>query len=170
LWELLGRIGRPHWPALIRGDRDWGTQANMARCEQEGMPYLFKQRLTKGTKQLVERLLRDAQWSDAGQGWQGAEATLRLSGWNRARRVVVLRRRLAKNLAVEDRSDPRQLRLSFTEVEEDVRIYEYAVLVTSLKAEILTIAALYRDRADCENAFDELKNHWGWGGFTVPQI
>jgi hypothetical protein len=46
LWELLGRIGRPHWPALIRGDRDWGTQANMARCEQEGMPYLFKQRLT----------------------------------------------------------------------------------------------------------------------------
>jgi hypothetical protein len=83
---------------------------------------------------------------------------------------VVLRRRLAKNLAVEDRSDPRQLRLSFTEVEEDVRIYEYAVLVTSLKAEILTIAALYRDRADCENAFDELKNHWGWGGFTVPQI
>jgi len=33
----------------------------MARCEQEGMPYLFKQRLTKGTKQLVERLLRDAQ-------------------------------------------------------------------------------------------------------------
>jgi hypothetical protein len=68
LWELLERIGRPRWPALIRGDRDWGTEANMARCEQEGLPYLFKQRLTKGTKQLVERLLRDAQWSDAGQG------------------------------------------------------------------------------------------------------
>ena len=50
LWELLERIGRSHWPALIRGDRDWGTQANMARCEQEGMPYLFKQRLTKRTK------------------------------------------------------------------------------------------------------------------------
>jgi hypothetical protein len=31
--------------------------------------------------------------------------------------------------------------------------------VTSLEAEILTVAALYRDRADCENAFDELKNH-----------
>jgi hypothetical protein len=46
--------------------------------------------------------------------------------------------RLAKDLAIEDRSDPRQLRLSFTEVEEEVRIYEYAVLVTSLEAGILT--------------------------------
>ena len=35
LWELLGRIPRAHWPAFIRGDRDWGTQANMARAEQE---------------------------------------------------------------------------------------------------------------------------------------
>ena len=29
---------------------------------------------------------------------------------------------------------------------------------------------LYRDRADCENAFDELKNHWGWGGFTTQDL
>ena len=132
----------------MRGDRDWGTEANMARCEQEGMPYLFKQRLTKG-HQAAHRALAarcDAEWTDAGQGWQGAEAQLRLSGWSRSRRVVVLRRRLNKDLAVEERSNPAQLRLSFTEVEDDVRIYEYAVLVTSLDAEILTIAALYRYR------------------------
>jgi len=170
LWELLKKIGRARWPALIRGDRDWGTQANMARCEQEGLPYLFKQRLTKRTKQVVERLLREAEWVNAGQGWRGAETTLRLSGWSRSRRVVVLRRRLKKDLAIEDRDESGQLRLSFTEVEENVRLYEYAVLVTSLDAEILTIAALYRDRADCENAFDELKHHWGWGGFTTRDL
>ena len=28
----------------------------------------------------------------------------------------------------------------------------------------------YRDRADCENNFDEIKNHWGWGGFTTSDI
>jgi hypothetical protein len=28
---------------------------------------------------------------------------------------------------------------------------------------------LYRDRGDCENAFDELKNQWGWGGFTTHE-
>ena len=32
------------------------------------------------------------------------------------------------------------------------------------------IGQLYRDRADCENAFDELKNHWGWGGFTTRDL
>jgi hypothetical protein len=50
LWELLKRLPRAHWPALIRGDRDWGTQANMARAEQEGVPYLFKLRMTKGSR------------------------------------------------------------------------------------------------------------------------
>ena len=29
---------------------------------------------------------------------------------------------------------------------------------------------LYRDRTDCENSFDELKNHWGWGGFTTHDL
>ena len=32
------------------------------------------------------------------------------------------------------------------------------------------MAQLYRDRADSENNFDELKNHWGWGGFTTQDI
>jgi hypothetical protein len=29
---------------------------------------------------------------------------------------------------------------------------------------------LYRDRADVENGFDELKNQWGWGGFTTRDL
>ena len=29
---------------------------------------------------------------------------------------------------------------------------------------------LYRDRADCENGFDELKNQWGWGGYTTQDL
>ena len=48
--------------------------------------------------------------------------------------------------------------------------YEYAVLVTSTAHEILTLAQLYRDRADAENNFDELKNQWGWGGFTTQDL
>ena len=49
-------------------------------------------------------------------------------------------------------------------------VWEYAALVTSLDNEIVTLGQLYRDRADCENAFDELKNHWGWGGFTTQDL
>ncbi len=48
--------------------------------------------------------------------------------------------------------------------------YEYAVLVTNTGYEILSLAQLYRDRADAENAFDELKNQWGWGGFTTHDL
>ena len=29
---------------------------------------------------------------------------------------------------------------------------------------------LYRDRADCENGFDEIKNQWGWGGYSTHDI
>jgi hypothetical protein len=44
------------------------------------------------------------------------------------------------------------------------------VLVTNLEHEILSRGQLYRDRADAENAFDELKNQWGWGGFTTLDL
>jgi len=170
LWSLLNRLPREHWPALIRGDRDWGTEANMQPAEQAGLPYLFKLRLTKNTRKLVERLMLGSHWVTAGQGWQAAESELRLTGWSRARRVVVLRRQVRKNLAVisQDQEGPRQL--SFAELTDDVTVYEYSVLVTSLGNEMLSVAQLYRDRADAENNFDELKNHWGWGGFTTQDI
>ena len=42
--------------------------------------------------------------------------------------------------------------------------------MTSLDGEILTLGQLYRDRGDCENTFDELKNQWGWGGFTTQDL
>ena len=54
-----------------------------------------------------------------------------------------------------------QLRLSFLEVEPaGERPYQVAVLVRLAEARILTLAQLYRDRADRENNYDELKNHW----------
>jgi hypothetical protein len=40
----------------------------------------------------------------------------------------------------------------------------------SLNSEILTLGQLDRDRADCENGFDELKTQWGWGGFTTQDL
>jgi hypothetical protein len=49
-------------------------------------------------------------------------------------------------------------------------MWEYAVLVTSSAYPLESMAQLYRDRADAENGFDELKNQWGWGGFTTQDI
>ena len=66
----------------------------------------------------------------------------------------------------------RQLDLYFGEITADpaAKVFEYAVLVTSLPDEVLTVAQLYRDRAAGENNYDELKNHWGWGGFTTQDL
>ena len=50
------------------------------------------------------------------------------------------------------------------------KLWEYAVLVTNVAYPLESIAQLYRDRADAENAFDELKNQWGLGGFTPQDI
>ena len=91
-------------------------------------------------------------------------------GWSRQRRVVLLRRQLDRPLALVDHGDPGQPLLSFAEVGPDRQVWEYAALVTSLDSEILTLGQLYRDRADCENTFDELKNQWGWGGFTTHDL
>lgn len=75
------------------------------------------------------------------------------------------------NCALTEDPETKQLSFDFGELDDGrMRIYEYAVLVTSLTDEVLTIAQHYRDRADSENVFDELKNQWGWGGFTTQDL
>ena len=60
-----------------------------------------------------------------------------------------------------------QLLLGFVEVARGGDLWEYVVLVTSLAADLEILGQLYRDRGDAENHFDEIKNHWCWGGFTT---
>jgi hypothetical protein len=85
--------------------------------------------------------------------------------------VVLVRRRLPENIVIAPASDKALLRqLSLVEPAEDMAALEYSVLVTSLASEVVTIVQHYRDRADCENSFDEIKNQWGWGGFVTQKI
>jgi hypothetical protein len=170
LWDLLGRLGPSRRPALVRGDKSWGIEPVMARAEQEDLPYLFRLRLTANVRRSLERAMRQADWADAGQGWQGKETSLRLHGWGRQRRVVLLRRKLGRDVAVSAPAGHGQRLLGLIEVGADLDAWEYAALVTSLDCEILTLGQLYRDRANCENAFDELKNQWGWDGFTTQDL
>ena len=66
--------------------------------------------------------------------------------------------------------DEAQGKFAFIEGDVPTARYEYAVLVTSTTHPILTLAQLYRDRADSQNNFDELKRQWGWGGFTTQDL
>ncbi len=170
LWALVDRTPRDCRPRLLRGDSGIGSEGVMREAEQRDIDYLFKLRLTANVKRLIKKAFSYSGWQDAGQGWRGLEATLRLDGWSRERRVVILRRKLRDGVVASTRDNHDQLRLSFAEIEGDAELYEYGVLVTSLEVEVLTLAQLYRDRADCENVFDELKNQWGWSGFTTKDL
>jgi len=170
LWTLLDSLPVEQRPYLLRGDAGFGNEPVMREAEQRGQPYLFKLRLTKNVKRAVERAMGERDWQDAGCRWQGKDSELRLEGWSRHRRIIILRRRIERPLALTERDDAGQLQLSFAEVSDNREVWEYAVLVTSLDSEIVSIGQLYRDRADCENVFDELKNQWGWGGFTTSDL
>ncbi len=142
----------------------------MVECEKRELPYLFKIRQTTKVKQHIARLFGRNDWAAAGGGWQGLSSELQLTGWSRKRRVIVLRRLVRESLAITAAGSDagRQGELFGTlEVLKAGDLYEYAVLVTPLEEEILGIAQLYRDRAEAENVFDELKNQWGWAGYTT---
>ena len=166
LWALLDRLGRENWPRLLRGDTGWGNEAVMREAEQRDLPYLFRIRLTANVKRAIERAV-NGPWTDAGHGWQGQSIDLRLDGWGRQRRVVLLRRKLETTLAISEQNANGQQLLSFAAVDTRKQVWEYGALVTSTRAEILTLGQAYRDRADSENDFDECKNQWGWAGFTT---
>ena len=49
-------------------------------------------------------------------------------------------------------------------------MWEYTVLATNVTYPLESVSQLPRDRCDCENGFDELKNQWGLSGFTTQDI
>jgi hypothetical protein len=170
LWSLLDGMAPSSHPRFLRGDCNWGSERAMEGSEQRGIAYLFKLKQSVNVKKLIAKLFGNEQWVDAGQRWQGLDTELELSGWSKARRVVVLRRPLREGVAEEKKSKKKaakQLTLDLGEATYRGVLYEYAVLVTSLQDEVRTIAQHYRDRGDSENNFDELKNQWGWAGYTT---
>ena len=174
LWDLLDRIPQKHWPKMVRGDCDWGNEAILREAEARNVDYLFKVRQSHNVKTLIYKLHYETGWQTTFDGWEAKESTLQLDSWTKERRVVVTRRQIKGDIIALPDSPPQlkhgQQQLAFIESAEDFKTYEYAVLVTSLSDEVLTIAQWYRDRADCENVFDEIKNQWGWGGYVTQDV
>ncbi len=169
LWGLIDRLPRDLWPALLRGDCGFGNEGIMREAEARGLRYLFKLRLTKNVKRMIEKL-SGREWVNAGQGFWAKESAVRLEGRSHERRAIVLRRRLKGAVGLSHDDENGLAQLSFAEIGEATELYEYAVLATSLDEETEAFGPLYRDRADGENIFDEMKTQWGWGGFTTQDL
>ena len=164
-WETLPPACRPH---LLRMDCGFGNEGFLVGCEARQQKYLARIRLTKGVQQLIRALSGRGGWQPCEAGWEGLEGELRLQGWSRSRRVAVLRRRSAP-AAPPALSAPAGVTPELVVVAAE-ETYEYTVLVTNPAWELLTLARLYRERADSENIHDELKRQWGWGGFMTQDL
>jgi Transposase DDE domain group 1 len=176
LMALLEDLPHDQRPKLVRGDCAFGSEGEMSALEAINQPYLFKLRQSAGVKGLIKRQWGRCDWYPVGQGWDACEDTLRLTGWTQRRRVIVMRRVRKTDLVVEAKRPGRkskvqvQAELHFIDENEPVKSWEYAVLVCNAQYELENIGQLYRDRADCENGFDEIKNQWGWGGYSTHDI
>ncbi|OVE82661.1 hypothetical protein BVY04_00330 [bacterium M21] len=175
LWSLLDQLPDHLRPSFVRGDIAFGNEATIRGCEERGVNFLFKLRQSKKVKELIKSLaIPEQEWEDGGDGWRCVDTTLRLSGWTKARRVVVYRRQRRKEedseLAQLPEADLDQPLLPMPILTDEEPLYDYSVLVTSLDQRPVALGQSYRDRADCENCLDELKNQWGWGGFTSQEL
>lgn len=174
LLALITRLPQEQRPYLVRGDCAYGNEGVMCELEGISQPYLFKLKQSSNVIRLINRMRDESAWCDAGQGWQACEDSLKLYGWSCARRVIVMRHRVKGQLhskgEVAKAQESQQGCLALVDANEPVKIWEHAVLVTSAGDDIAHMGQLYRDRADCENGFDELKNQWGWGGYSTQDI
>ena len=181
LWRMLDQLPRERWPSFVRGDCGYGNEKVMVEFEMRQLPYLFKLRHTPKVKNLIRAVLSHGKgWKEAGAGWQAAEASLLLSGWSRTRRVILVREAPAVapvGAQARRRRDP--FALPGTQSQNWLQINaapwsgRIAVLVTALDERAYpteSMPRLYRERADCENGYDELKNQWGWNGYTTQKL
>lgn len=172
LGQLLDELGDRR-PTLVRGDCGYGNEGILLTLEERGQAYLLRLRQTKNVQRLVQRQFGRSDWSRADtQGFQAVEDELKLAGWSQKRRVVIVRRRIKEGMARQTLDDKGQLRLELadSQVLEAARMWEYTVLATNVTYPLESVSQLYRDRCDCENGFDELKNQWGLSGFTTQDI
>jgi hypothetical protein len=152
-------LGERHvW--LNRGDLGLGHDAVMSWHEQGASRpmFLFKLKLTSGVRAALHRIPAEAwQGPNVLGAWQVAEGRLALHGWKQERRVVFSRQ--LQGLVPSEKSGELW----------DKNKHEFAVYVTSLPLEFngWQILQYYRERADTENVFDELKNQWGFSGFCA---
>lgn len=179
LWSMLDTLPPQCKPSIIRGDIGFGINDLMTDCEGRLQKYIFKLKRTKLVKNLISDLEKPGyEWKDAGQGWLSHDTELKLSSWPKKRRVVVLKRRHElgskpsgkRSTAKQLPENTDQMIFPLEVILEDDVSYEYQVLVTNTEYAPDALSQLYRDRGDCENNFDELKNQWGWGGFNSKKL
>lgn len=151
--DLLAHLPRHIRLRLVRADSGFCHEPWLNLLESQRLDYIVVARLNAPVQRLVKK---DTLWQPTDvPGTEVAELMHQEWGWRTARRLILLRHRLA------DKERPTGKRLV------DCPGYAYQGLLTSLAAHIkpLTVWRDYNGRAGSENVIKELD-----GSFGLPQL
>jgi len=151
--DLLANLPRQIHLRLVRADSGFCHEPWLNLLESQGLDYIVVARLNAPVQRLVKK---DTLWQRTDvPGTEVAELMHQEWGWRTARRLILLRHRLA------DKERPTGKRLV------DCPGYAFQGLLTSLPAGIKPLAVWrdYNGRAGSENVIKELD-----GGFALPQL
>lgn len=162
LEETLGNL-RGKKIGLLRADSGFMSHAIMEHLEraERPIPYIIAARLHR---RLQRALVSQGLWQRVAEGIEVAEVMYKSDGWQRARRMVMVRQKVS----VRPEAAGKTLKL-FAD-DEEISGYRYGCFVTSLELPPAEVWRLYRGRADAENRIRELKYDFGLEGFCMKSF
>ena len=152
LQEALALLPEGLWLRTVRADSGFFDQALLEFLEQRGLSYIVVARLTSTLKQQCAGI---KQWTLIDDHHDAGEFTVKLFGWSKERRFVVVRERIRESKAAVGR----QL--------IDVPGYTFRVWVTNRSQSALELWRDYNGRACIEQRIEELKHDLAADGFCL---
>jgi hypothetical protein len=154
--ELLAHLPEGFRIALLRADSGFHSVEFFEDLEASNVSYLIAMRMSKS---LIRLCAGVTSWIRLNSLQEIGEFSYQPNHWNRARRVIVVRRR------VPSTTIPEQMELTH------IDRYEYHALVTNdTKMSLATARKLYNGRGDCENRIKELKHDFNVRGFCLQSF
>jgi hypothetical protein len=155
LQEALARLGGRQRIRVVRADSVFFDRELLSFLEERQLPYIVVARMTKWLRREAAQV---SEWEPRDENYSAGEFRLQLFGWDRARRLAVIRERLRK----EKRSPGRRLL--------EVPGYTFRLLITSCTGLPTELWRDYNKRADMEKRIAELKYDLAADDFCLRQF
>jgi hypothetical protein len=155
LQEALAKLESRKWIRVVRADSGFFAQELLQYLEEQGLHYIVVARLTKWLKREAARV---EAWRALDEIYAVGEFRLKLLGWDRERRFVVVREQLQES----KRSLGRKL--------FEVPGYTFRVFVTNRAEPPEEIWRDYNQRACIEQRIEELKSDLAADDFCLREF
>lgn len=152
LQEALSLLPEGTWIRTIRADSGFFEEALLSFLEERALPYIVVARLTTTLKRKCAGI---KDWTVIDEHYAVGEFTMKLQGWSKERRFVVVREQIREDKAAVGRKLI------------DVPGYTFRVWVTNRKENAMELWRDYNGRACVEQRIEELKNDLAADGFCL---